>query len=551
MSVTINRVSRNSLIRKAVRIGYINANDLSSKILLKIVNSHNINKRLNCILSKKPYERAEFIKTDLEKTIELDGLSLKDLKELAKFRKIYNYGEISKDDRFCTLLRTEKSPQEDKCLKCVNFTSRSDIKERINHTRLMLTQLGNKLTSKERKEINKEMNDMEDVNYTRTMRERAIRRLVELTNILHNKQKQHTKHHHDQTYYGLKDIQHYYEPILVRWAFNKNFEQYEIRGDKNRNLSINEYLAIIYPQLKELTDKKKTSTKKEQKVQLKIAIVFRHITELSNRYIVYIKSNNIIMRSGDDTYDIMTKLYESFLENYEQEENTLRNGSNFIYDCVDLALIQFHKIKLKRGGMYIETPKWVSGKKATINPKRTNHNCCFAYSIVAAMHYEEIDRHPDRITKLAPFIDNYNWTDIYFPTEQKDYSTFERNNKHIALNILSAQNTKKKLNIIYRSDHNRKRKHQVILLMATDNHDNWHYIAVKNISRLCRGVTSNNNGDHYCLNCLHACRAKNALIRHEKICNDHSYCNPLMPKQGKNIFKHTHVNKSLPVAHQM
>ena len=151
MSVPINRVSRNSLIRKAVRIGYINANDLSSKILLKIVNSHNINKRLNCILSKKPYERAEFIKTDLEKTIELDGLSLKDLKELAKFRKIYNYGEISKDDRFCTLLRTEKSPQEDKYLKYVNFTSRSDIKERINHTRLMLTKLGNKLTKKERK----------------------------------------------------------------------------------------------------------------------------------------------------------------------------------------------------------------------------------------------------------------------------------------------------------------------------------------------------------------------------------------------------------------
>ena len=87
--------------------------------------------------------------------------------------------------------------------------------------------------------------------------------------------------------------------------------------------------------------------------------------------------------------------------------------------------------------------------------------------------------------------------------------------------------------------------------MVTDNHDNWHYIAVKNISRLCRGVTSNNNGDHYWLNCLHGCRAKNALIRHENICKYHSYCNPLMPKKGKNILRHTHVNKSLPVSHQM
>ena len=48
-------------------------------------------------------------------------------------------------------------------------------------------------------------------------------------------------------------------------AFNKNFEQYEIRGDKNRNLPIKEYLAIIYPQLKELTDKKKKKALRKSK----------------------------------------------------------------------------------------------------------------------------------------------------------------------------------------------------------------------------------------------------------------------------------------------
>ena len=304
---------------------------------------------------------------------------------------------------------------------------------------------------------------MEDANYTRAEGERAIRYIVDQTNKLYNIQKQHTKHYHDQNYYGLKDMQHilnddiedYYEPILVRWAFDNNFEEYEIRGDKNKALSIREYLAIIYPQVKDLLDKKKLSTKKEQKVQLTIVIVFRHITDLLNKCIVYIKSRNITMRSADDTYDIMTKLYESFLENYEQEEkNTLRNGNKFIYDSVDLTLIQFHTTKLKRGGTYIDTPKWVSDKKATINPKNTKDNCCFAYSIAAAMHYHEIDHHPNRITKLAPFINNYNWTDINFPTEQKDYSIFERNNKDIALNILFAHNTKKKLYTIYRSDHN-------------------------------------------------------------------------------------------------
>ena len=47
--------------------------------------------------------------------------------------------------------------------------------------------------------------------------------------------------------------------------------------------------------------------------------------------------------------------------------------------------------------------------------------------------------------------------------------------------------------------------------MITDNKVNWHYLAVKIISRLFRGITLNNNGDFYCLNCLHSFRTDNAL----------------------------------------
>ena len=51
MSSTINRVRRNSLIRRPTRVGYANANTLSNKILLKIVNRHNINNKIKRILS--------------------------------------------------------------------------------------------------------------------------------------------------------------------------------------------------------------------------------------------------------------------------------------------------------------------------------------------------------------------------------------------------------------------------------------------------------------------------------------------------------------------
>ena len=50
------------------------------------------------------------------------------------------------------------------------------------------------------------------------------------------------------------------------------------------------------------------------------------------------------------------------------------------------------------------------------------------------------------------------------------------------------------------SKHNIKRKNQVSSLMITDG-KKWHYLAVKS-SALLRGITSNHNGDFYCLNCF-------------------------------------------------
>ena len=34
------------------------------------------------------------------------------------------------------------------------------------------------------------------------------------------------------------------------------------------------------------------------------------------------------------------------------------------------------------------------------------------------------------------------------------------------------------------------------------NGENWHYLAVKSLSRLLRVITSNHDGDYYCLNCF-------------------------------------------------
>ena len=71
------------------------------------------------------------------------------------------------------------------------------------------------------------------------------------------------------------------------------------------------------------------------------------------------------------------------------------------------------------------------------------------------------------------------------------------------------------IKLAYKSKHNFNRENQVILLMITDG-EKWHYLPLKSLSALFRGITSNNNGDFYSLNCFHSYEKENKLKKHEK-----------------------------------
>ena len=204
----------------------------------------------------------------------------------------------------------------------------------------------------------------------------------------------------------------------------------------------------------------------------------------------YVTSDNSEeIRSGNETHEIITKLIKSFLDNYQEEEKILRNGNNFVFDSVDLLEVHIHKTSLKREKSYIKSPEWILNKRATINPKNKD-NKCFQYSITVALNHQNTENHPERISNIKPFIDKYNWKGIDFPAGIKDWKKFEKNNKEVALNILSApSNNTKTINLIYKSKYNRKRKNQVVLLMITDNKqsdkiDKWYYIALKCVKQI-------------------------------------------------------------------
>ena len=141
-------------------------------------------------------------------------------------------------------------------------------------------------------------------------------------------------------------------------------------------------------------------------------------------------------------------------------------GSEFEFDGIHLLYYGFNKISLNRGGSYIESAKWINDIKSIINPKSNDYKC-FQNAVTIALNHD----------------------------------------KHLA----------------YKSKHNLTHEKQVILLMIADG-EKWHYTAVTRLSGLLRGVTGNNNGDFYCLNCFHAFRTENKLEKHKKICENHDYC---------------------------
>ena len=107
-----------------------------------------------------------------------------------------------------------------------------------------------------------------------------------------------------------------------------------------------------------------------------------------------------------------------------------------------------------------------------------NDDRCFQYALTVALNYGQIKNYPERTKNIEPFIDQYNWDEINFLSDQKDWKEFESNNKSIALNVLYVPHIAKKIRHAYKSKYNLKRENQVILLIITDG-TKWHYLAVK------------------------------------------------------------------------
>ena len=86
---------------------------------------------------------------------------------------------------------------------------------------------------------------------------------------------------------------------------------------------------------------------------------------------------------GNDTDYIIRGIFRTFLRNY-QEELKIIKGSNFVFESVELMDYKRHRVRLRRGGSYVKSPKWLAN-----NPKNKNDNKCLWWSSISASNYND------------------------------------------------------------------------------------------------------------------------------------------------------------------
>ena len=203
--------------------------------------------------------------------------------------------------------------------------------------------------------------------------------------------------------------------------------------------------------------------KGEWKIQLTMRIIFVSFTDANETREIHTESDNTTIMSGIETDDAINELFNSFRRRYQEGLETKIKGSSFTFERIYLLEYHLDKIGLNRGSSYIKSPTWIKNKGVTINPRNAKNHMCFQYAITAALNHQNIDHHLERISKLRPFINNYNWEDIEYPSHSKDWRKVEQNNKTIALNILYIPYNTKQIRQAYISKYNNESDNQANL----------------------------------------------------------------------------------------
>ena len=226
-----------------------------------------------------------------------------------------------------------------------------------------------------------------------------------------------------------------FNPIEHEQAFGRAYRSYTING--RPRMDIDTFFDWIRENLIDLINRE-VKELGSVRVQTTAWIGFRQALEddLGNvtgydRVRLPFNSRMTEIFQGSDLNEIGN---EMFAHMRTQIENPALANSRFVFDEVLFLDINFHQLNLTRGSSYIPLSSWIESKKAVINPKNENHKECFKWAVIAGLYHKEIKSHPERVSNLKKFANNYDWSRLEYPVAINKISEFEKKNG-IAVNV--------------------------------------------------------------------------------------------------------------------
>ena len=205
-----------------------------------------------------------------------------------------------------------------------------------------------------------------------------------------------------------------------------------------------------------------------------------------------------------------------------QIENPALLNSRFIFEEVLCMDINIRQLNLTRGLSYLPLLDWLARKKAIKNPKNKDQEC-FKWAVIAALEFQNIESHPERISNLIKFSNKYDWSGLGFPVCFKDISKFEFRNQ-ISINLLAIED--KEIHICSKGGNYER----IINLLIISESNRKHYVAIKSLSRLLSSKNTKHKGkENFCKNCLQGFIEESSRDEHLDYCINNESVKVEMP----------------------
>ena len=130
-----------------------------------------------------------------------------------------------------------------------------------------------------------------------------------------------------------EEEENYYKPVRVGNFQSNSYIEYESNSDRNKTLSVEEYLNKIRLYLKGIINNlKKSGT---WKIQLAVANNFISSIDSDEEHVIHTKSFNIEVMINDETDETMKELLDSLKNRYQNNLEAMK-GSEFVFDYVQI-----------------------------------------------------------------------------------------------------------------------------------------------------------------------------------------------------------------------